>query len=454
MRKYILLFISTLLGTSSALAQTLFDTLANTYETNPTLKASQAYLRSVDERVGQAKSGWRPYIVAQGNISHSDQTFKNYPGLSEDVDYENDAYDAGVVMTQNVFQGFKTWNAVDYAQTIVLQERESVRSTEQNVLLDAATAYVNVIRDRAVLELQKNQEQVLARHLKSYKKRFQVGDLTKTDVAQAEARLEGAKANRILADGNLETSIAAYASVVGNKPDTHMEINDFTKLLPKSLEEALKLMEEHNPAIKSAVFADEAAKHNIGLNRADLMPSLDVKAGAGYQWGQPIPMTGDYDGKYWQVGATLTVPLYQGGGEYSRLREAKQLANVARITLEQTRRDLIKLTTQAWETWQSSKASIVSIKAQIKASKMALDGVIREANVGSRTVLDVLDAEQEHLNYQVNLVRAERDATAAALQLLSAVGKMTAEELKLNVALYNPQDYYKKVNNKWIGGGI
>ncbi|MBQ4084481.1 MAG: TolC family protein, partial [Alphaproteobacteria bacterium] len=203
-----------------------------------------------------------------------------------------------------------------------------------------------------------------------------------------------------------------------------------------------------------AVFADEAAKHNIGLNRADLMPSLDVKAGAGYQWGQPIPMTGDYDGKYWQVGATLTVPLYQGGGEYSRLREAKQLANVARITLEQTRRDLIKLTTQAWETWQSSKASIVSIKAQIKASKMALDGVIREANVGSRTVLDVLDAEQEHLNYQVNLVRAERDATAAALQLLSAVGKMTAEELKLNVALYNPQDYYKKVNNKWIGGGI
>ncbi|MBQ4084206.1 MAG: TolC family protein, partial [Alphaproteobacteria bacterium] len=230
MRKYILLFISTLLGTSSAIAQTLFDTLANTYETNPTLKASQAYLRSVDERVGQAKSGWRPYIVAQGNISHSDQTFKNYPGLSEDVDYENDAYDAGVVMTQNVFQGFKTWNAVDYAQTIVLQERESVRSTEQNVLLDAATAYVNVIRDRAVLELQKNQEQVLARHLKSYKKRFQVGDLTKTDVAQAEARLEGAKANRILADGNLETSIAAYACVVGNKPDTHMEINDFTKL--------------------------------------------------------------------------------------------------------------------------------------------------------------------------------------------------------------------------------
>lgn len=437
MNRYLLLFICAFLSTSGTVAQTLFDTLSLTYETNPTLKASQAYLRSVDERIRQAKSGWQPRIVAQGNISHSDQTFKNYPGLSEDVDYDNDAYDAGIVVTQNVFQGFKTWNTVDYAQTIFLQEKENMRSTEQNVLLDAATAYVNVIRDRAVLELQKNQEQVLARHLKSYRKRFQVGDLTKTDVAQAEARLEGAKANRILADGNLETSIASYVSIVGKEPNTHMEINDFTKLLPKSLKEALALMEEHNPIIKSAIFADQAAEHNIGLNRANLMPSLDVKASAGYQWGQPIPMTGNYDGKYWQVGATLSIPLYQGGGEYSRLKEAKQLANVARITLEQTRRNLIKLTTQAWETWQSSKASIVSINAQIKASKMALDGVIREANVGARTVLDVLDAEQEHLSYQVNLVRAERDATAAALQLLSAIGKMTAEELKLNVALYD-----------------
>lgn len=452
--KIVLLSCSMFVMTCTAHAESLFEALAYTYETNPTLEASRAYLRSVDERVGQAKAGWRPNLSAVGNATYTDQRFKNYPG-TDDFDYDNDAYDAGLSLTQPIFSGFKTVSGVNYAETIVKQERENLKSTEQAVLLNSAVAYVDVITQRAVLELQKNQEQVLARHLKSYQKRFEVGDLTKTDVAQSEARLEGAKTNRIVAEGDLETANAAYVSMVGRKPPEKTRVNDLDKFLPKTLSECLDIMRTNNPSLKAAEFADEASQYNITLQRGDLLPELNVNAGAGYQWGQPLPQLDDkYDGHYWQIGANLTVPLYQGGGEYAKVREAKQLANQARINLEQVKRDLVKSTTQAWEQYRSTKSSIESIEAQIKASKMALDGVIREADVGSRTVLDVLDAEQEYLNNRVQLVQAERNMTVAALNLLSAMGHMTAGSLKLNVAQYNPQDYYENVSTKLIGTGI
>ena len=452
--KIVLLSCSMFVMTCTAHAESLFEALAYTYETNPTLEANRAYLRSVDERVGQAKAGWRPNLSAVGNAAYTDQRYKNYPGV-DDFDYDNDMYDAGLSLTQPIFSGFKTVSGVNYAETIVKQERENLKSTEQAVLLNSAVAYVDVITQRAVLELQKNQEQVLARHLKSYQKRFEVGDLTKTDVAQSEARLEGAKTNRIVAEGDLETANAAYVSMVGRKPPEKTRVNDLDKFLPKTLSECLDIMRTNNPSLKAAEFADEASQYNITLQRGDLLPELNVNAGAGYQWGQPLPQLDDkYDGHYWQIGANLTVPLYQGGGEYAKVREAKQLANQARINLEQVKRDLVKSTTQAWEQYRSTKSSIESIEAQIKASKMALDGVIREADVGSRTVLDVLDAEQEYLNNRVQLVQAERNMTVAALNLLSAMGHMTAGSLKLNVAQYNPQDYYENVSTKLIGTGI
>ena len=438
----------------SACAETLLEALAYTYETNPILQAQRAYLRSVDEKVAQAKAGYHPYVGVEASATHTDQKFKDYPKVN-DFDYDNDMYDAGIVLQQSVFSGFKTSSSVDLAEANVLKEREVNRSVEQNVLLSASIAYVDVIRDRAVLELQKNQEQVLKRHLESYKKRYKVGDLTKTDVAQSEARLEGAKANRITAQGNLDTSIAAYVSLIGKKPDKKIEMDDYESLLPKTLKEALDKMTETNPELKASEYAQEASEHNVSLQEGSLLPEVTVNAGAGYQWGQPLPTIDDnYNGQYWQVGARLSVPLYQGGVEYSKVREAKQLSNQARITLEQVKRDLTKKTTQAWEQYQSAKSAITSIKAQIKASKMALDGTIREADVGSRTVLDVLDAEQEYLIYRVSLVTAERDMTVASLNLLALTGNMTADSLKLKVTLYEPKDHYDEVEGKWIGTGI
>ena len=285
--KIVLLSCSMFVMTCTAHAESLFEALAYTYETNPTLEASRAYLRSVDERVGQAKAGWRPNLSAVGNATYTDQRFKNYPG-TDDFDYDNDAYDAGLSLTQPIFSGFKTVSGVNYAETIVKQERENLKSTEQAVLLNSAVAYVDVITQRAVLELQKNQEQVLARHLKSYQKRFEVGDLTKTDVAQSEARLEGAKTNRIVAEGDLETANAAYVSMVGRKPPEKTRVNDLDKFLPKTLSECLDIMRTNNPSLKAAEFADEASQYNITLQRGDLLPELNVNAGAGYQWGQAL----------------------------------------------------------------------------------------------------------------------------------------------------------------------
>ena len=435
-------------------AEDLFSTLQYTYQNSPQLEASRAFLRSVDERVAQAKAGWRPTVGVEANAAYMDQKYKDYPGTKDDS-YGNDMYDAGVSLSQSVFAGFRTTSSMDYAQTIVREQREGLRTTEQSVLLSAAISFVDLIRDKAVLELRKNQEVVLNRHLESYKKRFKVGDLTKTDVAQSEARLAGAKANRIDAEGNLKVSKAAYRSVVGKSAPETMKIDNLEKLLPDSLTTALKTMENDNPTLLSARYSEEAAGYNITLQRSALLPSVDVSAGAGLQWGQPLPtIKDDYDGEYWRVGAKLFLPLYQGGSEYSKVREAKQLENQARIYVEQVRRDLIKATTQAWEQYQTTKASIVSIKSQIKASKMALDGVIREAEVGARTVLDVLDAEQEHLNNQVNLVTAERNMTIAELQLLAAMGKMTVAGLNLQVEPYNPEVYYREVADKWIGTSI
>ncbi len=446
--------VSVAFGAAGAKADTLFDVLAQTYQTSPVLQAQQAYLRAVDERVGQAKAGYRPSLTAEGNVAYSDTRFKNYPA-SDDFSYDNDSYDAAVVLQQPVFSGFKTMSAVDYAELNVLAEREQTKQTEQDVLLSAAVAAVDVIQARAILDLQKNQEQVLGRHYKSYQKRFKVGELTKTDVAQSEARLKGATSARISAEGDLETAIAAYISVVGKKPAKKIDVNKLENYMPSTLKKTLIYVDSHNPSLKAAEYAMQAAKSNITLQRGDLLPSLNVNAAAGYQWRQPLPQLDDrYDGNYWQVGAKLSVPLYQGGGEYAKVREAKQLENQARISYVQVKRELTKSATQAWEVYKSTEASIEAIKAQIKASKMALDGVIREADVGSRTVLDVLDAEQEYLNYRVNLVSAERNMTVAALNLLAAMGKMTAQSLNLQVDRYVAEDYYNNVASKWIGTGI
>ncbi|MBR6729919.1 MAG: TolC family protein [Alphaproteobacteria bacterium] len=285
----------------------------------------------------------------------------------------------------------------------------------------------------------------------SYKKRFEAGELTRTDVAQSEARLSGATAARIAAEGNLKVSNANYLDVIGLKPESVLTDVKAEKIkLPKTLSEALNLAKENNPQIKAIDFALNSAEKNVLAKKGVLSPVVDVRAGASKNKESNLTRRNDT----WQVTANVKVPLYQSGAEYADIRAARHTENQYRILSRKIRSDVEAQTIKAWENYTSTKAQIKSIKSQIKASKIALDGVIREAKVGSRTVLDVLDAEQEHLDNQVTLVKTHRDEVVAAYALLTALGKMNPTDLSLSVSSYDPTAYYKKIENKWIGYDI
>lgn len=432
-----------------AVADTLKDVLAYTYENSLMVTAERAGLKAKDETVVQAKSGFRPSVQADASIgkSHNEYTYDNALGTA---DYDQTPKDVSISFVQPVFSGLTTYNTVQATKNQVRSGRFNLKNTEQVTLLDATAVYMDVIRDKAVLDLQISNEKVLKKHLESYRKRFKAGELTRTDVAQSEARVSGAKANRIAAEGQLEVSKANFFSVVGIEPNDLQDVDDLVVTLPHSIEQAIDLALKHNPKIRAAHYAEQSALNVVSAKKGALSPSVDIRGAAGKQ----KDMTTIKNADYWQVTANLRMPIYQAGGEYAAVREAKQLANQYRILLAKTRQDVRSETTAAWERYQSTKAQIQSIKDQIKASKIALDGVIREANVGARTVLDVLDAEQEHLDNQVSLTKVHREEIVSAFALLSAIGQMNPEGLSLNVATYNPEIYYDEVQSKWIGWGI
>ncbi|MBR5130166.1 MAG: TolC family outer membrane protein [Alphaproteobacteria bacterium] len=432
-----------------AMADTLKDVLAYTYENSLMVTAERAGLKAKDETVVQAKSGYRPTIQADASIgkSHNEYTYDNVLG---ETDYDQTPKDVSISFVQPIFSGLTTYNTVQATKNQVRSGRFNLKNTEQVTLLEATAVYMDVIRDKAVLDLQISNEKVLKKHLESYRKRFKAGELTRTDVAQSEARVSGAVANRIAAEGQLEVSKANFFSVVGIEPKDLQDVDDLSVSLPQTIEQAIDLALKHNPKIRTAHYAEQAALDLVSAKKGKLSPSVDVRGAAGKQKN----MTTVKETDYWKVTANLNVPIYQAGAEYAVVREAKQLANQYRILLAKTRQDVRSETTAAWERYQATKAQIQSIKDQIKASKIALEGVIREANVGSRTVLDVLDAEQEHLDNQVNLTRAHREEIVSAFSLLSAIGQMNPDGLKLDVQTYDPQKYYDEVQSKWIGWGI
>lgn len=437
---------------TAAFSANLNDVLSYTYENSSTINAERAGLKATDENVARAKSGYRPSIVGEGSLGRS--YIKNEYDTSSSATMQEKYQDPtalSVSFIQPVFSGLSTVNAVKSAKEQVKSARENLVNTEQVVLLDAVSVYMDVLRDRAVLDLQINNEKVLKEHLASYKKRFEAGELTRTDVAQSEARLSGATAARIAAEGNLKVSNANYLDVIGLKPESVLTDVKAEKIkLPKTLSEALNLAKENNPQIKAIDFALNSAEKNVLAKKGVLSPVVDVRAGASKNKESNLTRRNDT----WQVTANVKVPLYQSGAEYADIRAARHTENQYRILSRKIRSDVEAQTIKAWENYTSTKAQIKSIKSQIKASKIALDGVIREAKVGSRTVLDVLDAEQEHLDNQVTLVKTHRDEVVAAYALLTALGKMNPTDLSLSVSSYDPTAYYKKIENKWIGYDI
>ena len=434
-----------------ALADTLSDVMVYTYENSLTINANRAGLKAVDETVAQAKSGYRPSVAANGSAARVryKNTYDNAALAYKQKTYLNPT-DISLEFVQPIFSGLGTVNAIRAAQQSVRAGRSDLLNTEQAVLLDTASVYMDVIRDEAVLKLQQNNEKVLKEHLASYQKRFKAGVLTKTDVSQAKARSAGATAARIAAEGQLQVSKANFFSIVGMEPNDLQDVTDILTTLPDTLDEAIQTALSDNPKIKAAQYATEAAGFSVKAKKGALLPQVNLNGAVGKQKEHVSIKESDY----WQIGANLTIPLFQSGKEYADVREAKHLENKYRILWSKTIQDVRAETTAAWERYNSTKAQIESIKKQIEASQNALNGVIREANVGSRTVLDVLDAEQEHLDNQVSLVKAHREEIVSAFAVMSAIGRMNPTALNLNVEPYDPTDYYESVKNKWIGYGI
>ena len=424
-------------------AQTLEMALAAAYSSNPTLLSQRATVRAADEGVPQALSNWRPTLELKGDYGASEVKNYAFSGTSS-----RDPRSLSLSLRQPLYRGGRTQAATRLAENTVRAERARLDAVEQSVLLQAATAYMNVVRDQAVIRLNIKNEQVLQRQLEATRDRFEVGEVTRTDVAQAEARWAGATADRIQAAGDLEASRAGYQNVMGEVPGELNRPAPPTDL-PASGEEAVQIAAKGNPGVISAQFDGKAFRDNVSQIYGELLPTLDLTGNAS----KAYDTTGENSriGTY-SASVTLTVPLYQSGSVYSRLRQARQQAAAQRLGVARERRDAIEEATRAWESLQTARARIKSFQTQYRASVVALEGVEREASVGSRTVLDILDAEQEKLDAEVSLVRVQRDEMVAIFELKSALGQLTARQMNLPVDLYDPTGHYQEVRSKWFGG--
>jgi outer membrane protein len=429
-----------------ARAQTLQDALSQAYSNNPTLQTARAQLRVVDENVPQALAGWRPTVTIAGNAGYNQGTARNR-GIYADTDRQIGS--AQATITQPLYTGGRTVSGTRRAENQVMAQRARLLAAEQQVLSDTVSAYVAVIRDQETLRLNVNNVQVLRRQLDATNERFRVGEITRTDVAQSESRLAGAQSARASSEGTLQISRATFARLVGVAPERLVAPQPLSSPV-RNAREASELASVNSPIVVAALFDEAAGREQIDVQMSALLPTVSVQAQtfrSDNSQLQHTRSTGE------QITATLSVPLYQGGAEHSAVRQARQDAIRLRQVIDDQRRASMQQATQAWETLVSARAQTDSVRSQIRAAEIALDGVQREAVVGSRTTLDVLNAEQELLNARVSLVQALSNVVTSSYSLAAAVGRLTAKDLALPVPLYDMEAYYRTVRNKWFGTG-
>jgi len=433
--------------TSAVSAQSVEDALVKAYLNNPTLLSARAGLRSTDEGVPQALSDWRPSVEVTTSIGA--EVIESNTSTGTDRNQSRRPKDVGITLTQPLFRGGRTLAATSEAENDIRAARARLLETEQSILLQAATSYLNVYRDQAVLELNRNNEEVLQRQLEATRDRFEVGEITRTDVHQAEARLARSKADRIQSAGDLETSRANYLNIVGEPAPQSLSLPQRVSDLPSSAEQTVKIAVVNNPGVIAAEFDRRGSMDNVDEVRGELLPELYLAASSTRE----LQTTTENSVRTThEVSLNLTIPLYQQGSVYSRLRQARQDAAESTLIIDTERRDAAEAATRSYESLVTGRAQVDAFQTQIEASIVALEGVQREAAVGSRTVLDILDAEQELLDSRVSHVRSERDELVAAFELMSALGRLTAKDIGLTVDLYDPREHYKEVRGKWFGG--
>ena len=442
-------------------SQTLDQSLAAAYTNNPTLNSQRAATRVTDEYVPIALSGYRPQIFgsayvgmqwAESRVSTSVAALEGADVGRTSGSVINSAlsYPSGVGITiaQTIYDGLRTANSVRSAESQVRGQRELLRNTEQLVLLDAATAYMNVLQNNALLELQRQNLEAFREELRAARDRFAVGEITRTDVAQAEASVANAESELSLAQSNLNTANAVFFQVIGLRPTKLRPGRPIDNMLPKSEAVAVQLGLGRHPAVKAAEFAVDAAMANVKVAEAALSPSLTLNGSAASDYNTSSSVERQTSAA---VALNLSVPIYQGGAEYAQIRQSKELLGQQRIQVDVNRDQVRANVVQFWGAVQAARAAIESAQAAVAANEIALRGVREEWRVGQRTTLDVLNAQTALFNARASLVIAQRDRVVASYAVLSASGDLNAQRLGLKVARYNPKVHYEQVRDAWVG---
>lgn len=434
-----------------ASAETLHDALASAYQYNPRLDAERARLRATDETVSQAMSGYRPRVDFQADANMIDTKTTpspNPPGGSEGTMHP---YGYRFDATQPLFRGGQTYFQVNETEANVRAGRETLRDVEQQVLLDAVTAYMDVIRDQAIVRLRENNVNVLSKELKATQDRFAVGEVTKTDVAQSQARRAGAVSQLDLARADLKASRARFEQVIGHPPSELIEPTGYNSGLPNSLEEAKGAGTHGHPRVVAALYREQSARHTVDRIRGQLLPQVQVEASFADRF-DPTRRVDEVETT--TVTGRLNMPIYEGGEIYSQVRQAKH-THISRIQeIEEERSAIEAEVVTRWSQLMAVRAQLESDNAQVAANSTALAGVREEERVGQRTLLDVLNAEQELLDSQVQLETTRRNLVVAAYALRAAVGQLDVASVGAASLVYDPTIHHEEVRRKWIGTRI
>ena len=439
--------------TTPALADTIEAALIRSYQNNPQLNAQRASVRSTDENVPQALSGYRPrvavtasagtqYTDAQTNLaSGSTLTTSRIYGV-------NAPRSVGATVSQTVFNGGQTANRTRAAESQVSAAREGLRVLEQTVLLSAATIYMDYLRDAAIVEVQRSNTRVLDQTLQQTRDRFNVGEVTRTDVAQSEAQLAAGRTQLLQAESNLVTTRANFRRIIGNDPVALAPGSPVDRYLPATLAAAIDLGLLENPSVTAAMYGIDVSFLQVKVNEGALFPTVTLQGSVQQSYESTMSIYRSFGAS---AVAQLSIPVYQGGAEYALIRQSKETLAQQRLTLEQTRDQTRATVAQAWGQLVAGKAQVASAQSQVTASEIALNGVREEARVGQRTTLDVLNAQQALVNARVALVTAQHDRVVASYSTLSAIGRLSPQVMNLATTVYDPSVHYHQVRDAWGG---
>lgn len=435
-------------GPAPALADTIEAALVRAYQNNPQLNAQRATVRATDENVPQALSGYRPKVALTASAGYQYGDALSNFGTPVDFAGATPPTSVGGTITQTLYNGNQTANKTRAAEGQVSGAREGLRVLEQTILLAAASIYMDYLRDAAIVEVQRSNVRVLDQTLKQTRDRFNVGEVTRTDVAQSEAQLAAGKTQLLAAEATLTTTKANFRRIIGNEPEALAPGSPVDRFLPATLPGAVELSLIENPNVTAAMYGIDVNFLQVKVNEGALLPTVTMQANVqqAYQTNVTSPRTFSASAV-----AQLAVPIFQGGAEYSLIRQSKETLAQQRLVLEQTRDQTRANTVTAWGQLVAGKAQVASAQSQVTASEIALNGVREEAKAGQRTTLDVLNAQQALVNARVALVTAQHDRVVASYSVLNSVGRLSPQVLNLATNVYDPSVHYHQVRDSWFG---